>query len=167
MDLKLIQLDENVNTEIYDMLQDIPANENGLTNPMNGKTIDEFAVWLRNCNLSSQQVGIVDNWRVPQTIYWLFDGNRPVGFGKLRHLLTERLLLDGGSIGYSIRPDSRGKGYGKELLRLLLTQCRDKGIDEVLLTIKKNNIASIKAAYANGGVLKEETDSLLYIWITC
>ena len=60
---------------------------------------------------------------------------------------------------------SRGKGYGKELLRLLLNEAKEMGIDKVLVTILLDNIASQAVAIANGGVVTERTDERVFIWI--
>ena len=57
------------------------------------------------------------------------------------------------------------KGYGKELLRLLLNEAKEMGIDKVLVTILLDNIASQAVAIANGGVVTERTDERVFIWI--
>ena len=116
---------------------------------------------------SGNQTGLVDGWRVPQTIYWLFIDGKPVGYGKIRHILTDKLLADGGTIGYSIRPGQRNKGFGKILLSELIKECSDMGIEKALLTIHKNNTASIKTALDNHGVIEKSSDTLHYIWIRC
>lgn len=79
--------------------------------------------------------------------------------------LTEALRKAGGNIGYGIAPAFRGKGYGKELLRLLLNEAKGMGIDKVLVTILLDNIASQAVAIANGGVVTERTDERVFIWI--
>ena len=89
----------------------------------------------------------------------------PVGFGSVRHFLTAALRKAGGNIGYGIAPSFRGKGYGKELLRLLLNEAKEMGIDKVLVTILLDNIASQAVAIANGGVVTERTDERVFIWI--
>ena len=66
---------------------------------------------------------------------------------------------------YGIAPAFRGKGYGKELLRLLLNEAKETGIDKVLVTILLDNIASQAVAIANGGVVTERTDERVFIWI--
>jgi predicted acetyltransferase len=78
---------------------------------------------------------------VPQTIYWLYLNDRPVGYGKLRHDLNEKLLESGGHIGYIIRPSERNKGYGTILLKELLIKARKLEIDKVLLTCDEENLS--------------------------
>ncbi len=103
--------------DIYNMLQEIPADENGFINSANGKTYDEYRLWLEKSYATSLQEGIIDGWKVPETIFWLFEDGKPVGIGKIRHYLTDRLLEAGGNIGYSIIPEARGRGLGKSLLQ--------------------------------------------------
>ena len=61
--------------------------------------------------------------------------------------------------GYAIAKPYRGKGYGKELLRLLIAQARAMGITEnLLVTVRLNNIPSRRTAEACGGILVKEND---------
>ena len=163
LELKRLSVDNGL--DIYTMLQEIPAEENGLINKANGLTFDEYKEWLIVKQRDSEQEGIVDGWKVPSTTFWLYADGIPVGFGSVRHFLTETLRKAGGNIGYGIAPAFRGKGYGKELLRLLLNEAKEMGIDKVLVTILLDNIASQAVAIANGGVVTERTDERVFIWI--
>ena len=154
LELKRLSVDDGL--DIYTMLQEIPAEENGLINKANGLTFDEYKEWLIVKQRDSEQEGIVDGWKVPSTTFWLYADGIPVGFGSVRHFLTEALR---------IAPAFRGKGYGKELLRLLLNEAKEMGIDKVLVTILLDNIASQAVAIANGGVVTERTDERVFIWI--
>ena len=88
-----------------------------------------------------------------------------MGYGKIRHFMTDRLLIDGGNVGYAIVPEARNKGLGKRFLALLLTESKKLGIEKALLTIKQENKASVKVALANGGVIDKIENELYYIWI--
>jgi len=60
---------------------------------------------------------------VPQTTFWALDDDGVVvGMVRLRHYLNNRLRVHGGHIGYFVRREKRGKGYGKEMLRLALME---------------------------------------------
>ena len=165
MELRLIKLSDQPDAGIYNMLQEIPPFENGFVNPMHGKPFGEFRGWLQSCKADAEQKGLLDGWKVPESTYWLYDGDRPVGYGKIRHFLTEKLRKDGGSIGYAVRPSERRKGYGTAFLHLLLVQCAELNVPEVLLTIRKDNLPSQKVGVANSGIIERLSDETCYIRI--
>jgi len=84
------------------------------------------------------------------------EDNRLVGMINIRHALTEYLFKFGGHIGYSVRKNERRKGYAKEMLRKALDECRNLGIDKVLITCDSENIASANTIKACGGILENE-----------
>ena len=163
--LELRKLSVGDGKDVYQMLQDIPLEENGLQNNVNGLTYEAYQDWLVKKQQESELDGIVDGGKVPATTYWLYADGVPVGFGKLRHFLTDALRKAGGHIGYGIAPQYRGKGYGKELLKLLLRKADEMGIDKVLVTIHLDNRASLAVALANGGAIAEQTDERFLVWI--
>ena len=151
--------------DLYDMLQEIPKDENGFMNGMHGRSVEEYRSWLEHFHLIAQSSGLKD-WMVPQSTFWLYVNGQPVGMGKIRHRLTEKLLVDGGHIGNTIRPSCRGKGYGKLQLQLLLSQAKKLGIERVLLTIRNSNQPSLHTALSCGGMIEKATEEKHYIWIT-
>ena len=167
MKIELKKLCANDGHKIYEMLQELPENENGFINPMYGQSFDEYKEWLKQGVADAQQAGVLDGWKVPQTTYWLYVDAEPVGYGKIRHFLTDKLLDDGGSIGYSIRPSQRNRGFGKILLSELVKECPSLGVDKALLTIHKDNSPSINIALKNHGIIEKSTEKLHYIWIDC
>lgn len=165
--IELKRLNGNEGLEIYNMLQDIAKEENGFINSVHGKTYEEFKAWLEESNCLSLEKGLIDGWKVPTTIYWLYIDDKPVGMGKIRHFLTNQLQEVGGHIGYVICGAERNKGYGKIILRELVNQTSSFGIDSVLLTIRKNNIYSVKVALDNEGKIIKENEKRYYIEIPC
>ncbi len=107
---------------------------------------------------------------VPSTLYFLvYENNRILGVIHLRHELNDRLLQDGGHIGYGVRPSERGKGYAALMLELLLTKIRNEGYSKVLITCDDDNIASAKTIEKNNGILQDkvvfEGDLVRRYWI--
>lgn len=139
LELKKLSVDDGF--DVYKMLQEIPSEENGLLNKANGLTFDEYKEWLIAKQRDAEQKGIVDGWKVPSTTFWLYVDGIPVGFGSIRHFLTEALSQTGGHIGYGIAPQFRGNGYGNEILRLLLKKADEIGLEKVLVTVDLDNIA--------------------------
>ena len=150
--------------EFYDMLQHIGPKENGFLNSAHGIPYDEFPAYIAKKVDMARGVGLED-WQVPASTFWLMADGVPVGQGNLRHRLTDALREAGGHIGYAVASDQRGKGYGKELLRLLLEEARRIGItEEILVTVYPDNTASRHVAEANGGELRRETEARAYYW---
>ena len=104
---------------------------------------------------------------VAQTTYWLYVDGKPVGMGKLRHRLTEKLRENGGHVGYAIAPMYRNCGYGKLVLKLMIDEARKMGIGRILVTVQNYNTASLQVALANGGIVEKADDVRHYIWIEC
>ena len=75
---------------VYEMLQGIGENENGFHNKVKGMPYEGFRAWLEQEYAYDHGVGMPD-WMVPQTTYWLMDGDTPVGCGRLRHTLNDAL----------------------------------------------------------------------------
>lgn len=142
--------------EIYDMLQEIAVNDNGFQNKVCGMSFEEYECWLQQ--EYARDNGDLEDWMVPQSSYWLFEGDKPVGYGRIRHYLNDALRADGGNIGYAIRKSERGKGYGNRILALLLKECADLGITEVQISANIDNALSNKVIAFNGGVLIRQGD---------
>lgn len=153
--------------DIYEMLQEIPADENGYVNGVNGMTYEEYKAWLVREEANSKKTEIEDGWKVPQSTYWLYVDGQPVGQGRIRHFLTDALREAGGNIGYAIRPTARSKGYGTILLRELMKEAAKLGLERALVTVHNCNEASIRVAMKNGGELERVTDTRHLIWVDC
>lgn len=166
MNFELRKLTINDGMDIYDMLQEIPKDENGFINSVIGKSLEEYKEWLIICDAMSKGVGLED-WQVPSNTYWLFVDGYPVGMGKLRHFLTDKLRVEGGHAGYAIRQSERNKGYGTVLLKIIIEEAKKMNIEKVLLTVRNSNTNSIKIALNNGGKIEKIKEDRHYIWIDC
>ena len=76
--------------------------------------------------------------------------------GIVSALERELGVFHGGHIGDCIRPTEQCKGYATEQIGLAIKKCKDLGIDRVLITCNKKNIASAKTIMKNYGVLENE-----------
>ena len=145
----------------------LPADENGLTNPYHGVDFEEYLETVLPALISYEHPVNMPDWFVPETYYYLWDGDCLVGEFRIRHHLTEALRNGAGHIGYSIRKDSRGKGYGTAGLRLTLEIAR--GLipeEEIYLRVNRDNIASQKVMLKNGARLAGEDENHYYMRIT-
>ena len=157
MNVHLKKLSNNDGNEVYNMLQGIENNENGFTNDVKGMSYENYKIWLLDNENYSNNIGLKD-WMVPQTTFWLFSDEIPVGIGRIRHFLNENLKKDGGHIGYAISLKHRGNGYGNKILELLIKECTKMKILEINIGANKNNESSNKIIKYNGGVLSRETE---------
>jgi predicted acetyltransferase len=158
MNISLKELSENDGKQIYDMLQGIEKNDNGFNNRVKDMPYENFHTWLKENAGYSKGIGLAD-WMVPQTTYWLYCDEKPVGCGRIRHYLNENLKKDGGHIGYAITSSCRGNGYGNKILELLLVECKKMQIGEIQIGANKDNERSNKIIRRNGGVLFRETET--------
>ena len=91
------------------------------------------------------------DWFVPETYYYLWDAGHIVGEFRIRHYLTDALKNGAGHIGYSIRKEFRGRGYGTKGLELTLEIARDiVPEEEIYLRLLKSNTASLRVMEKNG-----------------
>jgi len=164
MDIELKELTKDDGREVYDMLQEIVSGENGFQNKAYGLTYKEYKDYLSDNFDMAKGIGLKPEY-VPQTIYWFYIDGKVVGMAKLRHYLNDLLKEIGGHIAYAIRPEERGKGYGKKLLNELLKKAKDKEIEKVLLTCDDDNYASRKIIEANGGELSKINNGECKYWI--
>jgi predicted acetyltransferase len=94
---------------------------------------------------------------VPATLYFLVDSaGRLLGSASFRRELTDRLRLNGGNIGYGIRPSARHQGHGRRQLELVLQVARERGLERALITCDDSNEASVRTIEAVGGVLQDK-----------
>ena len=144
----------------------LPSDENGLTNPYHGVDYESYIGKVLPAMISYEHPVNMPDWFVPETYYYLWDGDNLVGEFRIRHRLTEALRNGAGHIGYSIRKDVRGRGYGTEGLKLTLEIAREIiPEDEIFLRVNKDNIASQKVMLKNGARITGEDDSHYFMRI--
>lgn len=83
---------------------------------------------------------------------------RIVGMLNFRHRLNDYLRNFGGHAGYSVRPSERGHGYAAQMVALLKPVARKMGIERLLITCDRENLASAATIRNAGGVLENEVE---------
>ena len=146
--------------EQWEYVMALPADENGLTNPYEGVSFDKYRdTVLPELMMHENPINMPD-WFVPETYYYLWDDGVLVGEYRIRHYLTDALKAGAGHIGYSIKKEFRGKGYGTKGLALVLDIARKiVPEDEIYLRVLKSNIASFKAIRNNGAYIAAEDET--------
>lgn len=145
------------------LFQAIPAIENGFSHSFAFTDDVEFreaALPRLIAESNAENIGPASG-RVPQTYYFLWDGDEIVGVFKLRHRLNDELRQRCGHVGYSIHPNLRGRGYATAgLSRLIKEARRIVQEDTLLLFTEAANIASQRVIVANGGVCTSDNGRL-------
>ena len=122
-----------------------------------------YEEWLQKI-LADMDIANIPKPRVPALTYFYVreEDNCIVGMVNIRLALNDFLRIEGGHIGYSIRPTERRKHYATDMLKEAVNVCNTVGINEVLVTCDKVNIASAKVIQNAGGKLEEEFYSDIY-----
>lgn len=119
----------------------------------------DFPAYLRRLRRNALGLDLPYGF-VPTTTFWMLrDGADIVGVSSLRHHLVPVLEIEGGHIGYAIRPGERRKGYGTRLLALMLDEARALGLSRALVTCDTDNLGSARIIQKNGGVFEAEAPS--------
>ena len=120
--------------------------------------LEDFDAYLARVHRFRDADQIPVGW-VPGTEFWLDDSGEVVACTRLRFWLTPSLEIEGGHIGFDVRPSSRGRGFGTAALSLVLPEARRRGLERVRITVDSDNLPSIKIIERNGGILSGEAVS--------
>lgn len=144
----------------------LPADENGVTNPYHGVSYEDYMETVLPTLISYEHPVNMPDWFVPESYYYLWDRDRLIGEFRIRHYLTEALREGAGHIGYSIRKDKRGQGYGTAGLKLAIDIAKSMIPEkEIFLRVNKDNIASQRVMRKNGAYLAGEDETHLFMRI--
>lgn len=110
-----------------------------------------YDIWLSYCE-DDRTTGSMLSTHTPCTLFFCVEnGGEIVGAVVMNHADTKRGHLHAGIV-----PWHRGKGYGTEMLRLALGECKIRGFEKVHIAPYKDNAAAVKTVINNGVYLTEE-----------
>jgi predicted acetyltransferase len=125
-----------------------------------GLALEDFEAYLARAHRFRDAAHVPVDW-VPAAEFWLEDdAGEIVGCVRLRFWLTPSLEVEGGHVGYDVRPSSRGRGVGTVALGLALHEARQRGLERVRLTVDSDNLPSIRIIERHGGVLSGDAISV-------
>lgn len=111
---------------------------------------DSYEEWLKSVTDNTSPDTVNPNWVVTDTFFAVDENEKIIGVIDFRHTLND-FLKDFGNSGYSVRPSERRKGYATEMLRQILIIAKQAGLQEVQLSVERNNEPSVKTIVKNGG----------------
>lgn len=92
---------------------------------------------------------------IPTSVFEVVnDKGLVVGFVQIRHKPSSGFGIPtecASHIYYEIDSNERGKGYGKVILKLALSEAKKIGINPVIVTCDEDNLASLKVIKSNRG----------------
>jgi len=148
-DEKLIPFKNSINKDLYDMYQDIPYEEIGSLNKLNGISYEEFL------NISKEYIkeetNINKELNTTTKRYILYIKDLPVGEVGIRTTINDFWENRGSQIYYKIRKSKRNNGYGDLILDLALKEAKKIGFKQIRINCDNNHIASKKIILKNGG----------------
>lgn len=156
--LELTPPREDLREAFLDYVEEFREAGEGLWQRERDQVRSDFAGFLRERRDAAAGRNLPPG-RVPDSHFWLVSGGRVLGTIRIRHRLTENLAIEGGHIGYGVRPSERNRGRATRMLAMALVEARRLGLRRVLVTCDKDNLASARVIRKNGGVLDSETTS--------
>ncbi|MCL1882862.1 MAG: GNAT family N-acetyltransferase [Defluviitaleaceae bacterium] len=150
--LKLVFPTKLHETNAAEYLQEhITFGENSLHGDSYLDEAKSYNDWLGNINEKL-------HGEIPSIIFFAVrkSDDRMIGTINIRHPYKGYVQIHG-HIGYGVRPSERGKGYATAMLKMALDYCKDIGLEKVLLTCNKSNVASAKTITKCLGVFESES----------
>ena len=160
--MKHKQMFEDYKNEAYDHHEMFINGDGGCSRSSN------YEEWLISDQNFREEHNIPEGY-VGGTTYFVVDNEQIVGTLNIRHALNDALLKCGGHVGYSVSVSKRRQGSATEMLKFAIKKCHEMGIEDILVTCHKENIASRKTIEKCGGILENEImnngETILRFWI--
>ena len=147
-------------------VQEMPEDENGLTNAWHGVSREDFENEALPSMLKFAEGRELPEGYVPETFFFLWRDDEIVGQFRIRHYLCESLRTGAGHIGYFIAKPFRGQGLGTEGLRLTLEEAHSiVPEEEIYLRVNLDNPASLHVMLNNGGRVVSQDEAHYFVRI--
>lgn len=136
------------------------------------KAEEDFEGYLQFIEDRKNGIGLPEGWTATHT-FWLVDQDAVVGVLRIRPELLPGILEEvAGHMGYDIGPSVRGKGYGKTILKLGLSEAKRLGLSKALVVCNVDNEPSRKIIEVCGGIYDSDIaweDGVVYsrYWVPC
>ncbi|MHC4713247.1 MAG: GNAT family N-acetyltransferase [Planctomycetota bacterium] len=118
--------------------------------------IEDLESWLKALRGHPDGAELAKGETLPEYFWLVNETGRVLGSCHIWHCITDWHLREAGHVGYSIDPPLRGRGLATRMLELLLEKARRLGMDRLLLTCDRDNLASARVIEKCGGVLENE-----------
>lgn len=154
MNIKLVKLTHEYKRHLFEMMEEwLLVEQKFSPYAIRKNDYRDFDYYLDNLDATKD-----GEEYVPTSTFFCLDTDRDIFVGavNIRHFLGPDNCHTGGHIGDGIRPSERRKGYATAMIGLALEKCRELGMNKVLMTCDKDNIASAKSIINNGGVFERE-----------
>jgi len=102
---------------------------------------------------------------VPQSTYWWVAGGEYLGRLAIRHRLTPHTRLEGGHIGYEVRPSARHRGHATAMLAAAPPLEAALDIEFARLDCEDDDAASRRVIEKSGGRLERREAGSLYFLV--
>ncbi|AME09929.1 MULTISPECIES: GNAT family N-acetyltransferase [Gemella] len=168
--IKLIEPTIELKDEILSYKQEFIDNNEIIHGGLNLEKYENITDFIKSLKNYKHKETCPKNFVTAHT-FLIMNDDHLVGIINTRHGLNDYLFKHGGHIGYSIRKSERQKGYAKEALKLGCEFLFNEiGLEKILVTCDKKNIASKKTIEANNGIfeneLQEDERTTLRYWIS-
>lgn len=138
----LKEFNSNMGKAEYEMLQEIPAKENGSTNLCKGIPFESFPDFLEA--QLARQFQKISYYDTPTKMYIFYVDKLPVGYIGIRTKINKDWKNWCGNIFYAVRPSQRQKHYGTKMLKYALQECKKLNINPIYIKAAAGNIGSQK-----------------------
>lgn len=151
--MELVELGKTMYSAFREMAEDFAAaGENQYAeHAASSEAFDAYLAELRNFRYPNP---LPEGYVHSYSYFLRDDEDRLLGSVRFRPRLNDRLLIEGGNVGYDVRPGYRNRGYATMMLRMVMDMARELGHGTLLVTCFEDNPASEKVIRKCGGQLE-------------